>query len=86
MSTASEIIEGSDNIFADLRFPNPGLHLKKARLALKISESIEQRGLAQREAAELLQVDQQKISKLMRGVVREFSLEKLQELLAIASI
>jgi predicted XRE-type DNA-binding protein len=73
------ITEGSDNIFADLGFPDARAHLEKARLALKISQLIQSRKLTQAKAAVLMSTDQPKVSKLMRGVVREFSLEKLME-------
>ena len=68
---------GSGNVFADLGFPEPEEHLRKAELARKICASMEHRGLNQVEAAKLLGTDQPKISALMRGRLSGFSLERL---------
>ncbi len=67
----------SGNVFADLGYPNPEEALAKARLSSIIAEILKRRGLTQTQAAKLLGVDQPKVSRLMRGRVREFSLERL---------
>jgi predicted XRE-type DNA-binding protein len=67
----------SGNIFADLGYPNPEEALAKARISSIITEILKRRGLTQKQAAKLLGVDQPKVSRLMRGLVREFSLERL---------
>lgn len=69
--------EGSSNIFADLGFPNPEEHLAKAGLAVQIIEIIRQRHLNQSAAADLLGIDQPKVSALMRGQLKNFSLDRL---------
>lgn len=69
--------EGSTNIFADLGFPNPEEHLAKAGLVVQIIEIIRQRCLSQSAAADLLGIDQPKVSALMRGQLRNFSLDRL---------
>lgn len=68
---------GTDNIFADLGFANPEEHLAKAKLAVQIIEIIRQRGLNQTAAAEILGIDQPKVSALMRGQLKNFSLDRL---------
>lgn len=68
---------GSGNVFADLGVEKPTEALAKAELARKISSIIKQRRLKQVAAADLLAIDQPKISRLMRGQLNEFSLEKL---------
>ena len=68
---------GTDNIFADLGFANPEEHLAKAKLAVQIVEIIRQRGLSQVAAAEILGIDQPKVSALMRGQLKNFSLDRL---------
>src|SRR5262245_31481754 len=67
----------SGNVFADLDYPNPGEALAKARLSSIITDILKRRGLTQIQAAKLLGIDQPKVSRLMRGRVREFSLERL---------
>jgi len=69
--------QGSNNIFADLGFPNPEEHLAKAQLAVQIVEIIRQRRLSQTAAADILGIDQPKVSALMRGQLKNFSLDRL---------
>jgi predicted XRE-type DNA-binding protein len=77
MSENIEITTSSGNVFADLGLPNPDEMLAKAELARKISHAITARGLTQVEAAELLGIDQPKISALIRGKLTGFSLERM---------
>ena len=71
----------SGNVFADLGLPDaPELHAK-ADLAYEISRTIDQQGLTQAEAAEILGVDQPKVSALVRGRLEGFSLERLYRFL-----
>ncbi len=67
----------SGNVFADLNLPNPEERLIKAELARRISEIINQKGLTQMEAAELLEIDQPKVSALTRGKLNGFSPTRL---------
>lgn len=77
-----QIVErGSGNVFADLDYPNPEEALAKSRLARVIADILKQRGLTQTQAAELLGIDQPKVSRLVRGQFREFSLERLIQFL-----
>lgn len=69
--------ESSGNVFADLGYPNAEEALTKSRLAQQIAEIIEKRHLTQAQAATLLGIDQPKISKLLRGQLREFSTDRL---------
>lgn len=68
---------GSDNVFADLGLPNADELLAKTDLAFQISRIIEDRGLTQAEAADILGIDQPKVSALVRGKVRGHSMERL---------
>jgi predicted XRE-type DNA-binding protein len=74
---------GSGNVFADLRYPRPEEALAKAELAHKISKIIERRRLTQAEAAEILDVDQPKVSALRRGKLSGFSLDRLVRFLIL---
>lgn len=72
---------GSGNVFADLGFPNPEKEQLKARLALAIYQIIKARGYTQKQAAEILGIDQPKVSLLMNNRGGNFSLNKLMDFL-----
>lgn len=74
---------GSGNVFADLGYPRPAEALAKAELARKIGDLIERRGLTQAAAAEVLEVDQPKVSALIRGRLAGFSLDRLVRFLVL---
>lgn len=69
--------KSSGNVFADLRIPQAQDALAKAKLAHRICKVIAERDLTQKEAADVLGVDQPKISDLMRGKLDGFSAERL---------
>ena len=69
------------NVFADLGLPDADHLLAKADLAIEISSIIEDRGLTQAEAAEIMGVDQPKVSALVRGRLGGFSMERLYRFL-----
>jgi len=73
----AEVEESCGNVFADLGLPNPEERLAKAKLASAIQDVIEDRGLTQMQAAELMGIDQPKVSKIVRGRLKEFSTERL---------
>ncbi|MFB2769786.1 helix-turn-helix domain-containing protein [Pelatocladus sp. BLCC-F211] len=77
MTEDNRVHVGSGNVFADLGLSNPEERLIKADLARKISETINSRKLTQTEAAEILGIDQPKISALSRGRLAGFSTERL---------
>ena len=70
-------VVGSDNVFADLGHPRPAEALAKAELARKIGAIVERRGLTQAAAAAILEVDQPKVSALVRGRLAGYSLDRL---------
>ncbi len=72
-----EYVEGSANIYEDLGFPDAEERLAKAKLAMRIENIIEKRKLKQIEAAEILGINQPKISALMNGRLSGFSIERL---------
>lgn len=77
MNEEREIYHGSGNVFADLDLPDAEERLAKAELARQILNIIAQRHLTQAEAAELLGIDQPKVSALTRGKLSGFSMERL---------
>jgi predicted XRE-type DNA-binding protein len=80
---AIDYVVSSGNVFADLGVPNPEEALAKAELANKISVIIKERKLTQKKAAELLGIDQPKVSMLLRGRLTGFSIERLMRFLML---
>lgn len=77
-SKATAPIErSSGNVFADLGLPHPEIALAKAKLVQRIRELIRERKLTQAAAAELLGIDQPKVSGLVRGRLDGFSIDRL---------
>lgn len=77
MSEDNRVQISSGNVFADLGLPNPQERLVKAELASKISFLIDQKQLTQKSAAEILGIDQPKVSALTRGRLSGFSTTRL---------
>ncbi|MGH8435074.1 MAG: helix-turn-helix domain-containing protein [Pseudomonas sp.] len=73
--------ESSGNIFADLGLPDADTLLIKAELVRQISICLRNRRLTQSQAADILGIDQPKVSALLRGYLRGFSLERLTRFL-----
>ena len=81
MMPEGDITPGSGNVFADLGLPNPEVYELKARLVSQIHQFIQDKGWTQTQAAEVLGLDQPKVSKLLRGRLAEFSVERLLTML-----
>lgn len=81
MSKKLEYEVGSGNVFADLGMPDAEELKAKAHLVIEIIQIIEARGLKQAEAAEIMGIDQPKVSQLMRGKLDGFSMERLYRFL-----
>ena len=77
MKNDTRIIRGSGNIFADLDVPKAEDELFKARLVAVIRELIEREGINQRAAAARMHIAQPDVSRLVRGRLAGFSLERL---------
>ena len=77
MKTTDDIRPGSGNVFADLGLPDAGELNAKAQIAFRICQILDERKLTQKGAAEVLGVDQPKISALMRGRLDGFSTDRL---------
>ena len=78
--TDIEIEEGSINVYADLGYAAAAEMQRKSQLAAEIGRAIKARRLTQQGAAELLGVDQAKVSRITRGQFRGVSEAKLLEL------
>lgn len=76
-SRTEKVETGSGNIFADLGFHDAEERLFKAKLATKIAQLIEEKGLTQAQTAERIALDQPKVSRLLRGQLSGFSADRL---------
>jgi predicted XRE-type DNA-binding protein len=76
-----EMEPSSGNVFADLGLPGAGEHLIKAGLVVKIGRTIRQRHLTQAAAAQLMGVDQPKVSAMLAGQFRGYSVARLMRFL-----
>ena len=72
-----EVQASSGNVFADLGVPNPEECLAKAKLVQRIADAIAERKLTQAQAADILGIDQPKVSALVRGKREGFSIDRL---------
>ncbi len=81
MTDKNEPAKSSGNVFADLGVSHPREALAKAELAHQICKIIKKRKLTQTRAAEILGIDQAKVSALARGRLRGFSTDRLFRLL-----
>lgn len=77
MKEEIEVYHGSGNVFADLGLPEPEERLAKAALSMQIHDIIKKRHITQAKAAEILGIDQPKVSALVRGQLGGFSMERL---------
>src|SRR5215216_3291675 len=68
---------GTDNVLADLGFPDAEELTAKTILAKKINDIVESRGITQFDAAELLGMPQPKVSAIRNYKLRGISLERL---------
>lgn len=81
MSEKKVFTPSSGNVFADIGLPNADEEAAKVDLAFEIKQIIEERGLTQNEAAEIMGVDQPKVSALVRYRLDGFSMERLYRFL-----
>src|SRR5712691_1219932 len=71
----------SGNVFADLGLAGSEEHIVKAGLVVKIDRTIRQRHLTQAAAAQLMGIDQPKVSAMLAGQFRGYSVERLMRFL-----
>jgi predicted XRE-type DNA-binding protein len=77
MSKDIKHVDGAENVFADIGVRDPEDSRVRANLAFKIAQLIKKRGLRQVDVAKLLQADQAKVSKLVRGRISGFTSDRL---------
>ena len=77
MKERTKFTRSSGNIFADLGVDNPDEHLLKADVAVLIGRLINRCGLTQTATALKLGIAQPDVSRILRGQLNGYSLEKL---------
>ena len=84
----TRITPSSGNVFKDLGFDEDEAEHLRIRSALmsEVRKVIEDRGLTQVEAAEVVGVTQPRISNLVRGKIALFSIDTLIDMLARSGI
>ncbi len=65
------------NVFQDLGFDKPEEELAKAELSIQIRNIVQQRGLTQKQAGNLLGISQAEVSNIVRGAVGRFTIDRL---------
>jgi predicted XRE-type DNA-binding protein len=75
------VTPSSGNVFADIGVPRAEAILFKADLAIAIGDVIRRRKLTQGAAAEIVGIDQPKVSTLLSGDTRGFSADRLIKIL-----
>lgn len=74
-------IKSSKNVFADLGLENAGELQTRARLGHQIYSIIKERGLKQKEAAQVLGLTQPDVLELMNGRFTDYSVDRMLNLL-----
>ena len=78
---ALETESSSGNVFADLGLAGADEHLIKAGLVVKIDRTLRQLHLTQAAAAQLMGIDQPKVSAMLAGQFRGYSVSRLMRFL-----
>lgn len=80
----TRVIPGSGNVFVDLGFDPAEARVMalRAELMIRLTQRLSVKGWTQAEAAEHLGITQPRVSRLRKGVWRDFSLDMLLTLAA----
>lgn len=76
-NTDQAVIDSTGNVFADLGLPHTEKDMIKVVFARAITDTITRKKYTQVEAAKIINVDQSKVSALVRGKLKGFSIERL---------
>lgn len=75
--------DSAGNVFVDLGLPSTPKDLLKVAIAREITNTLLKKKLTQVDAAKLIGIDQAKVSALMRGRLKGFSVERLINILVM---
>jgi predicted XRE-type DNA-binding protein len=76
-----QIVRGSDNVFADLGYPDAEERQTKLRLAFALNTALDRRKLIQADAATRLGLNRLEVAALRNYELGRFSVERLTALL-----
>ncbi len=76
-----QVHESEPNIFADLGLPDAASHMLKAGIVAELYRLTKERKLTQTGAGHLMGLTQPEVSRLFKGVFREYSVERLMSFL-----
>jgi predicted XRE-type DNA-binding protein len=79
MGRKIKVEQSSGNVFADIGIANPEQALAKAEIARQVNRIIKERRLSQSQAADILGIDQPRVSALSTGRLSVFSLDKMMQ-------
>ncbi len=77
MEESEEVTVSTESAFHALGLPDADDLVLRAELLRKIADIVKERGLTQVRAAELLGMDQPRVSALLRGKITKFSTDRL---------
>ena len=80
-NSATDIVHGTGNVFADLGYADAETHLLKAGLVSRLQDVITAQKLTQVTAAQRMGLSQPDVSRLLKGQFRDVSVERLKRLL-----
>lgn len=69
--------ESSGNVFADFGVQNPELALLKSHIAIAIKKAIDSKGITQKEAGALMGIPAVKVSNIICGRLKGYTLDRL---------
>jgi len=82
VTSKTEVVRGSGNVFRDFRRRDADLEQLRAILAAEIIGVLEDRGLSVRKAAELTSIDAGDFSRIRRANFGRFTVDRLMTILA----
>ena len=84
----TRVTRSSGNVFIDLGFDQAGAEIiaLRAEVMIRIEQRLKSQGWTQLEAARRLGITQPRVSKLIKGVWQDFSLDMLLTLAARAGL
>src|SRR5688500_10237726 len=79
MSKRGKMVQGSDNVFRDLGFPEDEARnlTLRSELMIRIEEFVETSEMTQSRAAARLGLTQPRLNALLKGKIQQFSLDAL---------
>ena len=82
----TEIVESSGNVFLDLKVELTPEEAFKVDLAREFTRIVNARNYSQKDIAKIIGTDQAKVSNILRGKMKDFSIERLVRYLSLIHI